>query len=62
MSVEHLSNLGHVGVLNPKAFIPVARRNDETIIGGHYETLMTLLDPFIEIVAQMTTVEIHIGH
>ena len=60
MSVENLGGLGHVGVLHAEALVPVARRNDEAIVGRDDETLMALLNTFVEIIAQMTTVQIDI--
>ena len=60
MSVENLGGPSHVGVLHAKAFVPVARGDNEAIVGCDHETLMTLLNTFVEMIAQMTTVQIDV--
>ena len=54
VSIEHLCGLGHVGVLHAKALIPITSGDDETIVAGDNETLMTLLKTFVEAITQMS--------
>lgn len=56
MSIENLRNFRHVRIVNTKTFVPIASWYDVTVISCNNKALMFLLDSFVEMIAQMSSV------